>query len=86
MPANLLPVAIARNQIPIINEVKRAGVNLFTIDKPIGLKNNSPIVCIRYKPVRKKMLAPASGMFLAPKAIIKKPTLAPDVKFRKLVG
>ena len=45
VPASLLPVAIAINQIPIIREVNLPGVSLLTIDNPIGLKNNSPTVC-----------------------------------------
>ena len=73
VPANLLPVATAKNQIPIIKEVKRAGDNLFTIDKPIGLKHNSPMVCKKYTPVRTKMLAPLVGITLEPKAISQKP-------------
>jgi hypothetical protein len=44
VPANLLAAALAKNQVPIINEDKRNGANLETIDKPIGDKHNSPIV------------------------------------------
>ncbi len=72
-PANLLPVAIAKNQTPIINEVNLAGVNLFTIDNPIGDNQSSPIVCKKYSPVRKIMLAPRAGMLLAPIEINKNP-------------
>ena len=44
MPANLLAVAVDRYQIPIIKEAKRSGLNLFTIESPIGDKAISPIV------------------------------------------
>ena len=44
VPANLFAAALAKNQVPIINEDKRNGANLETIDKPIGDKHNSPIV------------------------------------------
>lgn len=44
LPAKILEAALLINQTPISNEAKRAGDNLFTIDKPIGDKQSSPIV------------------------------------------
>ena len=73
VPASLLPVAIARNHIPIISDVNLPGVNLLTIDRPIGLKQSSPIVCKKYRPVRKRILAPSLGIALQPNAIKRKP-------------
>ena len=43
-PDNLFPIDVAKNQPPIINAVNLGGLNFETKDKPIGLKNNSPIV------------------------------------------
>lgn len=48
-PESLFPIEVAKNQPPIINEVRRAGLNLETKDKPIGLRNNSPIVITAYE-------------------------------------
>src|SRR5689334_2618706 len=73
VPANLFPVAMAKNQMPIINDVKRPGVNLFTMDKPIGLKNNSPTVCKKYKTVNHNILTFKDGSAEVPKDINKKP-------------
>src|SRR3954469_14159555 len=72
-PASLLPVAIPRNHMPIISDVLRPGGSLLTIDRPIGLRHNSPTVCRKYNPVRNKILAPSLGMELVPNAINKKP-------------
>ena len=44
MPDNLLPIEVLKNQPPIIKDVRRGGLNLDTKLKPMGLKNNSPIV------------------------------------------
>lgn len=74
VPASLLPVAIAMNQIPIISEVNLPGVNLFTIDKPIGLKNNSPTVCRKYKPVNQSMLTFNKGSPVVPNDINRNPS------------
>jgi hypothetical protein len=43
-PLNLFPMAVAKLHPPIMSAVNRKGDNLETIDNPIGLKNNSPIV------------------------------------------
>ena len=74
VPASLLPVAIAINQMPIINDVKRPGVNLFTMLSPIGLKKSSPTVCKKYKPVSHMMLTLIAGSFVVPKDMNKKPS------------
>ena len=42
-------MAVANNQPPCINPWKRGGATLETNDKPMGLKNNSAIVKIRYE-------------------------------------
>ena len=73
VPANLFPVAIAMNQIPIIKEVNLPGLSLFTIDNPIGLKNNSPTVCKKYNPVNQSMLTLIAASPVVPKAINKNP-------------
>ena len=72
-PASLLPVAMARNQIPIIRDVNLPGVSLLTMERPIGLRHNSPTVCRKYRPVRNRMLAPSLGIKLEPKAIKRNP-------------
>ena len=43
-PLSLLPMDVDRNQPPIMRAVIRGGLSLDTIDNPMGLKNNSPIV------------------------------------------
>ena len=48
-PDSLLPMEVAKNQPPIIKEVRRAGLNLETKDKPIGLRKSSPIVITAYE-------------------------------------
>src|SRR6188508_411199 len=49
VPANLLAAALARNQVPIIRDESLSGASLETIDKPMGERHNSPMVCIMYK-------------------------------------
>src|SRR5687767_708808 len=73
VPASLLPVAIAMNHIPIMSEVNRPGASLFTMDKPIGLKNNSPTVCRKYNPVSHRILTLTVGSSETPNAINKNP-------------
>ena len=43
-PESLFPIDVARNHPPIIKAVNLGGLSFETSDKPIGLKNNSPIV------------------------------------------
>ena len=43
-PESLFPIAVDRNQPPIINAAIRFGANFETRDSPIGLKQSSPIV------------------------------------------
>ena len=44
IPDSLLPMEVDKNQPPIINAVKRFGLNFETNDNPIGLKKSSPTV------------------------------------------
>ena len=46
-PAIFPPMEVDKNQPPIISAVNRAGANLDTNDKPIGLKNISLMVKIK---------------------------------------
>ena len=70
IPANLFAVADDKNHTPINKDAKRGGESLFTIDKPIGDKHNSPIVCKKYRPVSQSILDFAvSEMSFTPKAI-----------------
>ena len=43
-PESLLPIEVARNHPPILREVMRTGLSLETIERPMGLNSNSPIV------------------------------------------
>lgn len=45
MPEKLLPIAVLKNHPPKAIPAIDAGTNLLTIDKPIGDKHSSPIVC-----------------------------------------
>lgn len=45
IPEKLLPMAVLKNQPPKANPAREAGTSLLTIDKPIGDKHNSPMVC-----------------------------------------
>ena len=56
-PLNLFPMAVAKLQPPIIKAVKRKGDYFDTMDKPIGLKNNSPMVITPYEPINHQALA-----------------------------
>ncbi len=47
----MFPIEVAKNHPPIINAVSLGGLNLLTIDNPIGLKNNSPIVITKYEEI-----------------------------------
>ena len=47
--SNLFPIAVANSQPPCINPWKRGGATLETNDNPMGLRNNSAIVSIRYE-------------------------------------
>ena len=69
---NLLADAVLRNHTPINNEANFTGANLFTIDKPIGDKHNSPKVWIVYKLTNQIILTliPGAKPF-TPKAITK---------------
>ena len=44
IPDSLFPIEVERNHPPIIKAVNRLGLNFETRERPIGLKNNSPIV------------------------------------------
>ena len=43
-PDRKLAIKLLRNQTPIINEPKRNGASLVTIERPTGDKQSSPIV------------------------------------------
>ena len=45
-PLNLLPTAVAKNQLPMVRPTKRFGVSLVMSDSAIGDKNASPTVMI----------------------------------------
>jgi hypothetical protein len=44
IPASLLPIEVDRNHAPIISAVRRGGLSFDTIERPIGLRQSSPIV------------------------------------------
>jgi hypothetical protein len=46
-PLILLPMAVARNQPPIIRPTRRLGDSLVTSDRPMGDRQSSPMVMIR---------------------------------------
>ena len=48
-PANLLAAAELRNHTLISSDEKRAGDKRLTIDKPMGSRNSSPMVSIKYR-------------------------------------
>ena len=43
-PASLFPVAIDKNHTPIIEPTIRLGASFVTVERPTGLRHNSPIV------------------------------------------
>jgi len=45
MPEKLLPMAVLKNQPPKAKPAIEAGTNLLIIDKPIGDRQSSPMVC-----------------------------------------
>ena len=47
-PAKRLPMKLDKNQVPIINDKNFLGASFETSDKPIGDKQISPIVIIKY--------------------------------------
>jgi hypothetical protein len=56
-PLNLFPMEVAKNHPPIIKAVKRGGLNLDTNERPIGLRNNSPMVITPYDPMNHQLYA-----------------------------
>src|SRR5206468_2955694 len=42
---------VAKNQTPIMNPTMRGGESFVTIDSPTGLKQSSPTICRKYKPI-----------------------------------
>ena len=48
---------VAKNQPPIINAVIRGGLNLLTSERPIGLRNSSPMVITAYDEINHQELA-----------------------------
>ena len=88
---NLLPMEVDKNQPPIINAVKRGGLNFETSDKPIGLKNNSPIVITPYEEMNhhaEDFIAPFSQA-ITPAYIIKQESAEitnPNAIFAGVVG
>lgn len=74
MPANLLAAEVLRYHTPINSEEKRTGESLYTSDSPIGARQSSPMVWMRYNPVNQIMLTftPGSTSF-TPKAMKRYP-------------
>lgn len=64
-PLNLFPIEVAKNQPPIINDVKRGGLSLDVSDNPIGLKHNSPIVITIYDMMNHQLEALIAPLLLA---------------------
>src|SRR5215212_12198647 len=74
-PANLFAAAFAKNHTAINKEANLKGANLFTNDKPIGDKHNSPQVCKKYIPVSHIILTFTEGFTsFTPNAIHKYPS------------
>ena len=42
-----LPVAEAKNHVPMMSDAICAGLNRFIADRPTGLRHSSPVVCSR---------------------------------------
>src|SRR5688500_7282420 len=51
IPASLFAAALARNHTAISKEANLKVANLFTRERPIGDKHNSPHVCKAYIPI-----------------------------------
>jgi len=59
------PVAIDRNQTPIMGTHHAAGGPAFvTIESPTGLRHNSPMVCRKYKPTSHPRTHPGTPCLL----------------------
>ena len=76
-----------KNHTPISKDENLAGESLFTNDNPIGLKQSSPVVCMKYKPTIHIMLTFCPGAKpCTPTEIYKKPSDSKNKPTACLVG
>src|SRR5690606_28816091 len=72
-PAIRLPSDTPMNQVPIIMPTKRRGASLVMLDRPIGLRHSSAVVCGRYVSSSQRGATVWSMASFAAKAITPKP-------------